>query len=530
MNKNKEKEPTVINNPTISTEAEQDILGSIIIDEKILPDIKAIIEPGYFYLSKHRVIYNAILDLDKAQKPIDINLIAEKLTEIGKLDDIGKRSYLVELADGVVSTVNAVHYAKLVKEKYQLREMVTQLDALMDKINQGESNTEVVNSLNQIISKVSLPDFFGRPPLTIHDRADDLLVNLIHTDPALPSGHNQLDRALGGGYQKGRMYIIDGLTGGGKSTFALNIADDLAEAGDVIPVMIVFELTATEILFRSISRKARIDSKYLESRVWSNEKQPYKNLTPEHIQFIKRETLKTFEDYKDGLGRSLYILDDTTGWTTAIVKSVVSQIKRLNENKDIILIIDPVQMLLTGDKTADREPTLRTGLVAGQCKQLARDLYIPVVLLSDTTKEAQARKERGEKISLADIRGSFELSQRADVTLHINYGKNIFDNIRKETTEPDYIDKVIDRYNTLASENSEAMTTQAYIKIGKQRTGDCRTAYYAWHRAYNHFKPIIIEGYTDPETEYKQSEYDILKGMEAQQNTDDPDKDPTLQF
>ena len=501
MTENKERDYT------ISIEAENDILGSILIDADILAEIKTIIEPGYFYLPKHRVIYNAMLALEKEQQPIDATILGNKLKEIGKLDEIGGLSYLIDLADGVATTANTSHYAKILRDKYQLRDATTQLRALIDKGDQGISNTEFTNTLNQIVSKVSQPDFFGRPPLTIHDRATDLLENLIHSEPALPSSHNQLDRALSGGFQKGRMYIIDGLTGGGKSTFALNVADDLAESGLAIPVIVLFELTASELLEKSISRIARIDSRYIASKVWSNDRHPYNNLTEHDQQEIRSATTSAFDQYKDGPGRSLYVLDDTSGWTTAIIKSVVSQIKNLNPDKDVVLFIDPVQMLLTGDKTADREPTLRTGVVAGQCKQLARDLYVPVVLLSDTTKEAQGRKERGEKMSLTDIRGSFELSQRADVTLHITFGNNVFDKILKDATDQDYIRKIIQGYNNLKIDR--AKTAQAIIQVGKQRSGDSLTAFYAWHRAFNHFQPVKIE---DGET-----------GPDIQTDTDDTD-------
>ncbi|HVY36098.1 MAG TPA: replicative DNA helicase [Candidatus Paceibacterota bacterium] len=388
--------------PPHHLESEQAVLGALMLRPSAIHDITDILIPEMFYAKKHATIYQTILDLSNKGEPIDVLSVAAKLKEKKAIADIGGNTYLNELMKNVPSTVNIRHYAEIVYKKFVLRSLIdaseqianlayedTELDAATI-LDTAEKNifriSSTLNVKNAFISiKQSLVEAWEQIE-HLHEHKDELR--------GVPTGFPDLDN-LTAGLQKSDLVILAARPSMGKTTFALDIARNVALAN--IPVGIFsLEMSAQQLVQRMLSAESRVDA-------WSI--RTGHGLSSQHFT--------TLQEAASRLQKAPIYIDDQAGNSIVKMRSVARRLKA--EHGLGLIIVDYLQLMSTS-KNYDSMVNQVTE-ISRSLKQLARELDVPVLALSQLSRAVESR---GGKPRLSDLRDSGSIEQDADLVMFIH--------------------------------------------------------------------------------------------------------------
>lgn len=386
--------------PPSNSEAEQSVLGSMLIDTDAINVISVVLRPHDFYDGTNGIIYGAMLELYEQRKPIDIVTLSAQLKKKKQYDTVGS-SYLTELLNAVPTAANVEHYALLIKEastKRQLIRISTEIaqmcfdekKELKEVIEKAESSVFSISQGNIqrgfIAIKQSLAGSF--------DRIDQL-----HRSGAglrgVRSGFADLDRMLSG-MQASNLLILAARPGQGKTAMAMNLTQFIA-VNEKVPIGIFsLEMSQEELVDRLLVAQADVDAWRLKTGKLSED------------DFTK------LSEAMGQLADAPIFIDDTPGIT---VSEMRTKARRLQLEHNIgMLIVDYLQLVNPGDKKYDSR-TQEVSMVSQSLKNLARELKIPVLALSQLSRAIEHRGER--KPQLADLRESGAIEQDADVVMFI---------------------------------------------------------------------------------------------------------------
>ena len=385
-----------------NTEAEQAVLGAILIESTVINQVLEILIPEDFYKEAHRKIFNSMIDLDRDNKPIDLLTLFDHLKSNGNLlEEVGESSYLTYLTELVPTTENVDYYAKLVKEKSILRKLVM---AATDIAHRGNDEN------------VDLDEFIDRAEHTILDIAQnkikpsfydsrELAVKALETIEQLharkelvtgiPTGFEKLDY-MTSGLQNADLVIIAGRPGLGKTSISLNIAAHAAmEHGKSIGIFSL-EMTKEQLMLRMLSNKSKVS---------------YSNI---RSGYIKDEDLEKLVHAADELGQAKIYIDDTPAIT---VLEIRAKARRQQRDKGLdLIIVDYLQLMRGSRRVESREREIAE--ISGSLKALAKELSIPVIAVSQLSRQTESRSDR--RPQLADLRESGAIEQDADLVLFIH--------------------------------------------------------------------------------------------------------------
>ncbi|MCZ6468499.1 MAG: replicative DNA helicase, partial [Candidatus Dadabacteria bacterium] len=340
-----------------NTEAEQAVLGAILIESTVINQVLEVLIPEDFYKEAHRKIFNSMIDLDRENKPIDLLTLFDHLKSNGNLlEEVGESSYLTYLTELVPTTENVEYYAKLVKEKSILRKHV--MDA-----------TDIAHRGND--ENVDLDEFIDRAEHTILDIAQnkikpsfydsrELAVKALETIERLharkelvtgiPTGFEKLDE-MTSGLQDAELIIIAGRPGLGKTSISLNIAAHAAmEHGKSIGIFSL-EMTKEQLMLRMLSNKSKVS---------------YSNI---RSGYIKDEDLEKLVHAADELGQSKIYIDDTPAIT---VLEIRAKSRRQQRDKGLdLIIVDYLQLMRGSRRVESREREIAE--ISGSLKALAKE-------------------------------------------------------------------------------------------------------------------------------------------------------------
>ena len=415
-----------------NVEAEQAVLGAILIESAVMNQVLEILIPEDFYKDAHRKIYNAMIDLDRDNKPIDLLTLFDYLKANGNLmEEVGESSYLTYLTELVPATENVGYYAKLVKESSILRNLVMAATDIAHKGNEG--NLDVDEFIDQAEHKILdiaqnkiKPSFYDSRELAasalemieeLHQRKE--LVTGIAT------GFEKLDR-LTAGMQNSELIIVAARPGLGKTSFCLNLASHAALDHGIAVGIFSLEMTKEQLMLRMLSNKAKVSFSSIRSG------------------YIKDEDLERLVHAADEFSQAKIYIDDTPAITVLEIRAKARRQKR-DKGLDLI-IVDYLQLMRGTRRTESREREIAE--ISGSLKALAKELGVPVIAVSQLSRQTEARSDR--RPQLADLRESGAIEQDADVVLFIHRA----DAYRKNEEEKDGIAELI---------------------IGKQRNGPTGT-------------------------------------------------------
>lgn len=388
--------------PPHNLEAEENVLGAMIAPyggDRAITEVSEILSPQDFYRESHGTIYKAILDLSAAGEPVDPITLADYMQRNQTLERAGGSARLAELAALTPSTSNAAHYAKIVANEAARRSLVLAGQHIVRSAQEGGDAADLIAEAESHLSKAtSLRNTTRAEPLAVAlpDYRAELLHAYQNKQPmfGMKTGFPDLDSILLG-FWPGQLIVVAARPGQGKSAFALNVAENFADAG--LPSFTVsLEMSSRELLIRSIARASKIDGKRLQLGT----------IEEEHLPQL-REGLKTVEDRKE-----LMLIDDNGSMTLPALRA---EAIRLQRQYDIKLIVLDYLQLMSGPETNtnDRVAAITRGL-----KQLARQLNIPVLALSQMSRAIESRSEKRPQLS--DLRDSGAIEQDADVVMFLH--------------------------------------------------------------------------------------------------------------
>ena len=431
--------------PPHSLEAEQSVLGSMMLSPDAVADVTGIVSSNDFYVPKHEVIYEAILSLYASGEPTDVVAITQQLTKTANLQRAGGVEYLHQLAGEVLSWSNASYYAGIVSEKALLRRLVNAGSriAQMGFAQEGEA-IELVNQAQSEIYAVTGDDH-GEDYVKLSEAVDAAVEEIEQASmgaggmAGIPTGFAELDEKTNG-FGPGQMVIIAARPAMGKSTLALDVARNAAVHTGATTVFFSLEMGRTEIATRLLAAESSIPMQALrkgnlESKDWTR---------------IAATTTKISE--------APLFIDDSPNLTLVEIRAKCRRLKQRHDLK--MVVIDYLQLLSSGKKAESRQQEVSE--FSRALKLLAKELEIPVVALSQLNR---ASEQRADKMpAMSDLRESGSLEQDADMVILLH---------REASFEKD---------NPRAGE--------ADLILAKQRNGPTGTVTVAFQGAYSRFQDM----------------------------------------
>lgn len=382
-----------------SLEAEQSVLGSILIDSACMNKVADIlVHADYFYLANHKIIYSTMLDMFTIGMPIDYITVLDKIKTNDELDHSHFKEYLLKLAQIVPTVSNVEFYADIVRDKYNVRVLVDTAKEIIDDASGGEVDaTELLNSAEQKIFDIRRgKDVRGLQKVNeivvqAFDRLD--MINSQNADEYLgvPTGIKDLDRVIMG-LNKSDLILLAARPGMGKTSFALNIAENVAINKEKKVAFFSLEMSKEQLVSRILSTKGQI---------------PGQNLRMGKLSDKEWERLIEAGDL---VSKSPIYIDDTPGITIPEMKA---KIRRLG-NFDLV-IIDYLQLMSSARRIDNRVQEISE--ITRNLKIMAKELDVPVLTLSQLSRASEQRTDH--KPVLSDLRDSGSIEQDADIVLFL---------------------------------------------------------------------------------------------------------------
>jgi replicative DNA helicase len=391
--------------PPQNLEAEQSLLGALLIDKDSIIKIADIISDEDFYQTAHGIIYQMILDLFEKKEAIDILSLASRLDEHGKLDLIGGRSYLVNLTNIVPSAAHIVSYAQIIQKKATLRRLISAASHILELGYQEDKEVnEILDKSEQSVFAVSqkfLKEKFThiKDILTgAFDRIDEL-----HREKGklrgLPTGFAELDNILGG-FQKSDLIILGARPSVGKTAFALDIARNAAVRYKKSVGLFSLEMSKEQLVDRLISAEAGVD-------MW---KMRTGRLSEANDDFPR------IGHAMSELSESNIFIDD---FANTNVMEIRTKARRLQMEQGLdLIVIDYLQLMEgSGSRQSSESRVQEIAEISRALKGLARELNVPVLALSQLARAVELNKPAIPKLS--HLRESGSIEQDADVVMFI---------------------------------------------------------------------------------------------------------------
>lgn len=383
-----------------SIEAEEAVLGAILVNPMSLGKIVEFLKPETFYKPAHKVIYEAILELFKKNEPIDIVTVSEHLRNKEELDAAGGRSYINDLALNVVTTANIEFYAKIIQEKEIKRALINAGSEIVSMSYENEDTDNVLDNAQKLIFNIAAQkDTSDLVPIqdlvvTSYEEIEQRFNNkdeLVGVDTGFYDLNN-----LTSGLRKSDLIILAARPSMGKTAFALNLAQNVAMKTKKGVAIFSLEMPKQQLVKRMLCAEAEVDTQ----RITSGNMQP-----------------KDWEKLVDAMTRlsdaRIYI-DDTAGVTATDIKAKCRRL--MMEEKDLgLVVIDYLQLMEGGGNPNDRNQQISA--ISRALKGLARELDVPIIALSQLSRGVESRPDKRPMMS--DLRDSGAIEQDADIIMFI---------------------------------------------------------------------------------------------------------------
>ena len=409
----------ILKTPPHSVEAEQMILGGILLDEDAYINIAGVLHEGHFYRKEHQIIFHHIIKLKSFNKNVDALTLSDSLVQSNELEYIGGYEYINSLVDATVSAANIKSYADIVRERYILRELVRvsaeiadsayategrEVDTILDESEQKIFAIKDVNSTNKQFAdlKVLLNSVLERT-IQMSQREDKNAVTGIATH------YVQLDEYTSG-LQRGELIIIAGRPGMGKTSFALNIAENVALKNKLPVAVFSLEMTGEQLVQRLLSSTALVDQGAIKRGDLSYDEMDKLYLAMNELKSAPIHIAET---------PGINVID------------LRARVRRLKDRVGDLgaVVIDYVQIMSNVRDNRNSNRATEIADISRSLKALALELSVPVILLSQLNREVESRHDK--RPNIADLRESGALEQDADIILLL-YRDDYYDHDSKD--------------------------------------------------------------------------------------------------
>jgi replicative DNA helicase len=388
--------------PPQSIEAEQSVLGALLIDRDAVIEVAELLRPEDFYRADHGVIYGAILGLYERREPIDLVTVSEALERDGQLDPVGGSAYLTSLINLTPTAVNAVHYARLVERKAVLRNLIAAAGRIAGiGYEDSPDVSESIDRAEQALFAVSqkrVSSGFSRLNQLLHDAYDRL--DYLHQHKGevtgIRTGFADLD-AMTTGLQKSDLIVLAARPSIGKTSLALNFAEHAAVRQGRTVGIFSLEMSREQLVLRLLSSVADVDSQRLRTG------------------FLEELDFPRLARAMNDLSEAPMFIDDTPNISTMELRT---KARRLQAESGLdLIVVDYLQLMQSTVQTRDANRVQEVSEISRGLKALARELQVPVVALSQLSRQAEMRESREPRLS--DLRESGSIEQDADLVIFL---------------------------------------------------------------------------------------------------------------
>lgn len=440
-------------NMPYSMEAEQAVLGCILIEPSCMTSVVEYVKAEYFFVPQHKLIFSVMLSLDTVGATIDPIVVLEKLKSDGSFDEASGKNYLFQLAQTVPSTANVESYAKIVREKYYIRSLITAGKEIMDSAGNEEDTADMLlDNAEQRIYDIRQGKNIGGP-----SKLSDIIVNQVYDKlqkltsenaddyKGYPTGFAELDRIISG-LNKSDLILIGARPAMGKTSLALNLARNISVIGNRKVLFFSLEMTKEQLAQRILSTEARVESTKMRTGQLSSD---------EWVRIASATS---------ALNNVPLYFDDSSGITVQEIKAKV----RKEKNVDVV-IIDYLGLISSSTRAENRVQEISQ--ITRNLKLMAKDLRIPVVVCAQLNRGTEGRG-KNHRPQLSDLRESGSIEQDADIVLMIH--------------RPGYYDK--DDPNAEIDENTIIGETD--LIVAKNRHGPTEDVKLVYNENYTLFTSL----------------------------------------
>ena len=428
-------------------EAERSVLGAILIHNDAFNVAAELVDSGDFFRDAHRRVFDKMVDLNERGQAIDLVTLKDELARSGDLDDVGGAAYIASLVDGVPRSTNVEHYARIVKERATLRNLIQSANRILAMAYRAEEDADtLLDQAEQEIFSIAEGNIHtGFVPLSDLVPGSFTAIEQLQEHKGLltgvPSGFVDIDN-LTSGFQPADLVIIAARPTMGKTSFALNVAQHVGIKTDRSVGLFSLEMSKEQLFMRMLTAEAEVDSHRLRGG------------------FLSEGDYGRLSTALGRLGDAKVFIDDSAGLGVLEMRAKARRLKA--EHGLDLLVIDYLQLMQGRGRFENRTQELAS--ISRALKALAKELNVPVLALSQLSRAPESRSDRRPQLS--DLRESGALEQDADVVLFI---------FREEQYDP-----------TPENENL------AELIIGKQRngpTGTVRLAFLKQHTRFANLSP-----------------------------------------
>ncbi len=441
--------------PPNSVETEQSLLGGLMLDKSAWDKIADVVSADDFYRKDHRLVFQALAHLVENGHPCDVVTVSEHLDKRGELDQAGGLEYLATLANETPGAANARAYANILRERSVLRSLINAGNEIAGSAfaTDGRSATELVDEAERIVFEIAEQGARGKAGFKslkqILPEAVDRIDMLHQSDgdiTGISSGYNEFDK-LTAGLQPGDLIIIAGRPSMGKTTFAVNIAENAAIGSKEPTAIFSMEMPSEQLAFRMISSLGRVDQSHLRTGRFPDEDWSRINTA---VQLMS--------------DAPIYI-DDTPGLSPTEIRARARRLQR--EHGLSLIVVDYLQLMQVPGNKENRATEISE--ISRSLKALAKELSVPIIALSQLNRSVEQRTDKRPVMS--DLRESGAIEQDADLIIFI---------YREEVYNPETPRKGI-----------------ADISIAKQRNGPIGDFPLTFVGRYTKFENWVPDTYSD---------------------------------
>lgn len=434
-------------------EAEQALIGSILIEPEKMDQIVSIVSSSDFYDPRNKYIFRVMEELHDQGQPIDIISVCDRLRDEGLLDKVGGELYVAQLADTVPTAAHAEVYAQIVRDKAILRELIAAGSQIVERAYSDSDVEEILDEAERIVFRIAE----SRATKTYVDIRNALTEVFEHLEQlrekhlkgiaglvtGIPTGFKKLDE-MTSGFHKSDLIIIAARPSVGKTAFALNLAKNMATVGEASVGIFSLEMSKEQLIQRLLCMESLVDLQKVR-RGWLSDEE-WKRLVAGASKLMKANI----------------IIDDESNLEPRVLRAKARRMKK-EYNVDAIFI-DYLQLMNLGDRRDSRQQEISE--ISRSLKLLARELDIAIVALSQLSRAVEQREDKRPRLS--DLRESGAIEQDADVVIFL---------YREEYYKKQHVD----------------LPHETEIIIGKQRNGPIGTVTLMFNPSFtNFFEPDVF--------------------------------------
>ncbi len=437
-----------------SAEAEQAVLGSIIVDPSCLNEIAVGMKPDYFYFEHHQKIYNVLSTMYELSQAIDFVSVLEKLKKEGVYDETGGKEYLTQLAQNVPTSANVISYVSIIRERYYARALLRAAQNIIKDIDENtEDSSKLIDNAEQQIYEIRQGrEVSGLTHIksVIENETYDRLAKM--SDPVtrndyigIPSGIGELDKMITG-LNKSDLIILGARPGMGKTSFALNIARNVAIQSNKTVCFFSLEMTRDQLAQRMLSSEAGIKSEKLRTGELTADEWTRLAQAGEH------------------LSKSNLYFDETSDITVPQMKAKLRRMKKVD-----LVVIDYLGLMKSAKQKENRVQEVSE--ITRNLKIMAKDLGVPIICCAQLSRGTET-KGKSHRPALSDLRESGSIEQDADIVLFL------------------YRDTYYDSEKTDDEDRSDP--NKAECIVAKNRHGEIGTIDMHWDGQFTRFTSVDV--------------------------------------